>query len=202
MSESTISVSYLLLYFTSTAPHACTLPRHTFNWYQSRWEASTAPQGHRGHVLRLRSNLVSAESSVTSAYSARRVLLLSEFESGLISGPVWPPQVIYSQFRAIPALLQVLRFLQIWVIWPTGCRYRCSNRWIQVEDSLLQATGEDLQILHIADFAAICCHMHFLMYKILWVWFSDIPPLRLLHLQSLWLMYDLMRLNVSAVICA
>ena len=56
------------------------------------------PQGHRGHVLRSHSNLVSTESGVRSA----------DFEFGLISGPVQPPQVDYRLFRRFP--LQVLRF--------------------------------------------------------------------------------------------
>ena len=201
MSESTIFVSHLLLYFTSIAPQSCTLPRRTFNWYQSRWEASTAPQGRRGHVLRLRSNLVSAESGVRSAdkpvgLAAVRNWIWAHFGPRLASASDLQPVSGHSRFAAGSAIsadlghltnkLQVQVFKQVntgWRLSITGYRWRFAD----------------------SAHCRFCCNLlsyAFLMYKILWVWFSDIPPLRLLHLQSLWLMYDLMRLNVSAVICA
>ena len=99
MSESTISVSSLLLYFTSTAPHACTLPRRTFNWYQSEWEASTAPQGRRGHVLRLRSNLVSAESGVRFANEPIGLSRSQKLNLGSFRVPFSPRKSITGYFN-------------------------------------------------------------------------------------------------------
>ena len=158
-----------LLYFTSTTPHTCMLPQCTFNnWYQSRWEAGTVPQGRRGHVLRLRSNLVSTESGVRSAdgpvgLSRSQILNLGSF------------RVPFSPRKSITGYFDDSRFAAAGSAF--FCRFGSFDQ--QVAGSTGVQTGEyrlktlyyrlQVKICRFCTLQILLSYMHFLMYKILWV---------------------------------
>ena len=166
MSESTTSLC-LIFFFSSPSPHdtpAC-----------SRIAASTG----------IRARLEARKSAAThpATYSVcneiwwatigLRFFIWGHF--GARFGLTSSAQVIFVTSRIIAGSAICAFFGRS----ATSCRYRCLNRCKQVPDSLLQATGYRLQILHIVDIAADFVSHAFWCIRSCGSDLSDKPPLRL-----------------------